>query len=83
MGAKTTVKKLNSMEGDSKNLEKNPNWQFGDMEHDGRTFLQPVRIRHNPVLVDDANWQFVASEFRFVLLSGIVLWALYFLSLAL
>jgi hypothetical protein len=71
------------MEGESRNLEKNPNGQSSNMEHDGGPILQPVRVRHRAVLADTSNWHFVESELRFVLYSGSFLWVLYLLSLAL
>ena len=77
------MKKQNLMDGDSKNLEKNINRKFSNMEHDDSSILQPVWIRHRPVLADDRDWQFMASELRFVLFSGAFLWTLYLLSLAL
>lgn len=70
------------MEGESQNLERNPNGQFGNMVHDDCTVLQSVRVRHRPVLVDPDNWKFMESELRFVLYSGTVLWILFLLSVA-
>ena len=77
------MKKQMPMEGDSRNLEKNINWELGDQIHDDRSFLQSVRLRHSPVLVDRTNWNVMESEFRFVLYSGILFWTLHLLSLAL
>lgn len=61
-------------------LEKDLSRQHGNMEHDDSSLLQSVRFRHSSVLVDTSNWNFVAREFRFVLYSGIVLWAIHLLS---
>lgn len=71
------------MEGESRNLEKNPNRKHGDMVHDDCTIFQPIRFRHSPILANRNNWQFVESELRFVLRGGTILWLLYLLSLAL
>ena len=70
------------MEGESYNLEKNIDGKFGHMVHDGGTVLQPIRVRHSPVLANESNWKFVESEFRFVLLSGALFWTIFLLSMA-
>ena len=69
------------MDSDSRNLEKNFIGQPSDMVRDDSSVLQSVRIRRGSVLADPVNWQFMESEFRFVLYSGTLLWALYLLSL--
>lgn len=69
------------MESESHYLEKNPNGQSSHLVHDDSSVLQSVRVRRGSVLADPVNWQFVESEFRFVLYSGTILWALYLLSL--
>jgi hypothetical protein len=70
------------MESESRYLEKNSNGQSSHLVHDDCSVLQPVRVRRCSVLADPVNWQFVEIEFRFVLYSGTILWALYLLSLA-
>jgi hypothetical protein len=77
------MKKLRYMEGESRNLEKNTNWEPSDLVHDDSTIFQSVRVRHSSVLADRSNWKFVESELRFVLRCGTILWLLYLLSLAL
>lgn len=79
------MKKQLAMEGESKdgNLAKNPDGQSCNLVHDDGPVLQPIRIRHRPIPTNPLDWKFVESELRFVLRSGIVLWALYLLSLAL
>jgi hypothetical protein len=71
------------MEHDSKiktNLEKDVTDQHSNLVHDDSFVLQSVRLRHSSVLADSSNWEFVASEFRFVLYSGAILWLIYLLS---
>lgn len=71
------------MEHDSKiktNLEKDFTEQHSNLVHDDSSVFQSVRFRHSSVLADSSNWEFVASEFRFVLCSGAILWLLYLLS---
>ena len=77
------MKKQNYMDGDSRNLEKNAIGQSSDLEHDGCSIFQSIRVRHSSVLANPSNWDFVASECRVVLYCGIFLWSLYLLSLAL
>ena len=71
------------MDGDSRNLEKNFNWESSDPMYDDRSFLQPVRVRYSSVLANPGNWNTMASEFRNVLYSGILFWTLHLLTLAL
>lgn len=70
------------MEGESNNLENNPDRQSSDLEHDASSIFQSVWIRRSSVLVDPSNWKFVESELRFVLYCGSILWAVYLLSMA-
>ena len=77
------MKKQKTMDGDSRNLEKNSDRQPGDSMHDDRSVLQSVRLRRGPVLANRADWNVMESELRLVLYSGIFLWALHLLSLAL
>ena len=70
------------MEGESCRNKKHIDAKASNVEHDGSAILQSVRIRRNPVLVDTSNWNFVESEFRFVLFSGAILWAIHLISLA-
>ena len=77
------MKKQMSMDGDSRNLEKNSDRQLGDSVHDGRSVLQPVWFRRGPVLANRTDWNVMESELRLVLYSGIFLWALHLLSMAL
>jgi hypothetical protein len=77
------MKKQNPMDGDSRYLEKNFAGQPSDLVHDDSAVLQSVRVRRGPVLANPSNWEFVASECRVVFYSGIFLWTLYLLSLAL
>jgi hypothetical protein len=68
------------MDGDSR---KKQSAKPSNMVHDDCTILQSLWIRHSSVLAANSNWKFVESEFRFVLYSGIVLWTIHFISLAL
>jgi hypothetical protein len=77
------MKKQITMDGDSRNLEKNSNRQSSDSVHDDRSVLQSVRVRRCPILANRADWDIMESELRLVLYSGIFLWALHLLSLAL
>lgn len=77
------MKKQMTMDGDSRNLEKNSDWQSGDSLHDDRSVFQSVRLRRGPVLANRADWNVMESELRLVLYSGIFLWAIHLLSLAL
>lgn len=70
------------MEGESCRSKKHINAKASNMEHDGSAILQSIRIRRNPVLADISHWKFMESEFRFVLLSGTVLWIIHFISMA-
>jgi len=78
-----SAKKQKLMEGDSRNLEKNTDWESGDQMHDAGTLFQSIRLRRGPVLVDRNDWNVMESQFRLVLYSGILFWALHLLSLAL
>ena len=80
---RSTVKKEKPMDGDSTNLEKNTNWESGDSLYDDRTVLQPVRFRRGPVLANRNDWDVMESELRLVLFSGVFLWTVHLLSLAL
>ena len=62
---------------------KNSIRQTSYMGNDAGAVLQPVRVRHRSVLADSSYWQFVESELRFVLYSGIILWTIHLLSMAL
>jgi hypothetical protein len=70
------------MDPDSENYTKNKNNQIesGNMVHDVSSIFQPFGVRRRPILADRDNWQFVTSEFRFVLYCGIIFWAIYALS---
>ena len=70
------------MEGDNYDLEKNSNGELSDSMYDDSAILQSIRLRHSSVLAHISDWHFVESELRFVLYSGIVFWAIHFLSLA-
>jgi len=76
------MKNQKTMDGGSTHLEKNLNGQSSHLVHDDSPILQPIRVRRHSVLADFANWQFVESEFRFVLYSGTLLWIIFLLSLA-
>jgi hypothetical protein len=80
---RSTVKKEKTMDGDSQNLEKNTSWESSDSLYDDRSFLQSFRLRHRSVLADRSDWDVMESELRLVLLSGVFLWAIHILSLAL
>lgn len=77
-----SMKNYKTMEGESKNLENNPDRQSSDLEHDVSPILQSIRLRHSSVLADPADWQLMGREFRFVLYCGIVLWTFHVLSMA-
>jgi hypothetical protein len=77
------MKKQNPMDGDSRHLEKNFAGKPSDLVHDDSPVFQSVRVRHRSVLANPSNWDFVASECRVVFYSGVFLWALYLLSVAL
>lgn len=81
--ANAFVKKEKTMDGDSKYLEKNTNWESSDSIHDDRAFFQSFWIRHRSVLANQHDWNVMESEFRLVLFSGIVLWSIHLLSVAL
>ena len=44
------------------------------------SFLQPIRIRHYTVLADTMDRKFMEGQCRFILYSGVLLWALYFIA---
>ena len=71
------MKNQRYMEGESRNLEKDPKRKPGDLVHDDCPIFQPIRIRHSSVLADQNDWKFVESELRFVLRCGLLFWALY------
>jgi len=68
------------MEGESS--KKNKKTGPRNLEHDDSSILQSTGVRRSPILVDTSNWKFVESEFRFVLYSGVVLWIIHFISMA-
>ena len=76
------MKNYKTMEGESKNLENNPDRQPSDLEYDARSVFQSVRIRRRSILADSDDWQYMGREFRFVLRCGAILWAFYLLSMA-
>lgn len=53
-----------------------------NLEHDDSSIFQSVRIRYRPILADYANWEFIRREFNFVCISGVLLWLVFLLSLA-
>lgn len=71
------------MEGESNNLENNPDRQSSHLVHDAGSIFQPIRVRRSPVLANPSNWKFVESELRFVLYCGAIFWAVHLLSMAL
>ena len=70
------------MEGDSRQQE-NIKSDHSNVVHDGSSVLQSSWIRHSTVLANACDWQSMGRQFRFVLYSGIVLWTIHFISLAL
>jgi hypothetical protein len=55
--------------------------QPGELDNDDGPLLQSFRVRCGAVLADSFNWRLMESEFRFVLYSGIVIWAIFILSI--
>ena len=66
------------MESDGdKNLESNFKRKPGNAMPDASDVLQPVWLRHNPVLAYRKFRQHLESQFRIVLYCGVILWGLY------
>ena len=70
------------MEADSREYTEKTKKPSIDMEHDGSPIFQSVWIRRNPVLVDSDDWKPLARQFRYVLYSGVILWAIHIISVA-
>jgi len=71
------------MEGDSRgHIKTLQQKKSGNMEHDDSSIFQPSWIRHNPVFVDRDDWKPLVRQFRYVFYSGIILWTIYFISMA-
>lgn len=70
------------MEGDSGGHIEKIKEQASGMEYDDSAIFQSTWIRRNTVLVDQDDWQPLARQFRYVFYSGIILWALHAISLA-
>jgi len=71
------------MEGDSRgHIKTLQQKKSGNMEHDDSSIFQPSWIRRNPVLVNRDDWKPLARQFRYVFYSGIILWTIYFISMA-
>jgi hypothetical protein len=67
---------------DSEQSKKDTEGDPSNASTNGRTLLQSIRIRYNTILADIADREFVESEFRYVLYSGIVLWLIHLTSVA-
>jgi predicted phosphohydrolase len=67
------------MDGDTKTKQRT----VSKLVHDDSPLFQSVWIRHNTVLAIEHNWKLMASELRFVLLSGIICWGIHLFTLAL
>ena len=70
------------MEADSREYNEKTKKPSIDLEHDGSPIFQSVWIRRNPVLVDPDDWKPLARQFRYVLYSGVILWAIHIISVA-
>jgi len=67
---------------DSEQSEKDTEGDPSNAGTNGRTLLQSIRIRYNSILADIADREFVESELRYVLYSGIVLWLIHLTTVA-
>jgi len=68
------------MDGDSRQ-QKNIKANSSNMEHDAGAVLQSSWIRHSTVLANTDDWKPLERQFRFVLCSGVVLWAIHLATL--
>lgn len=66
------------MDGDSSRQQKST--KSSNVEFNDSSILQSVWIRHSTVLADITDRKFVESQFRYVLYSGTILWAIHILS---
>lgn len=62
---------------DDKNLERDTKRQPSDSLFDDGDVLQPVWIRHSPVLADRGIRKYMEGQLRFVLYSGVIFYILY------
>ncbi len=67
---------------DSEQSQKDTEGDPSNASTNGRTLLQSIRIRYNSILADIADREFVESELRYVLYSGIVLWLIHLTTVA-
>jgi hypothetical protein len=74
------MKTLIAMDSDLKTEKHTETEQPCELDDDAGPFLQPIRIRRSSILANYLNWDSLASEFRYVLYSGIILWSIFVIS---
>lgn len=67
---------------DSEDSEEITEGEISNMVTNGRTLFQSTRIRYNTILARIGNREFVESQSCYVLYSGIILWLIHFVTMA-
>jgi hypothetical protein len=67
-------------EDGSRNLEQNIKKERSYILSVLGSLCKPIWIRHNPILANRKDWEFMVRQFHFVLHCGLLFWVIFILS---